>query len=649
MISADFSQLKVLTIVNAFTYLTGILCIVALSGHISFIYPLGLLVAMGLSAYLDLKKLFIPRWILVIFTITVLFYFLIQFDFQDLIGHIMEVLFVLMGIKFLEHKKARDYMQIYALALFVLAGLGLMTLDMAFIAYMLLFFVILSLSSVFLTFYSQDPDLEFTSQTVKTMVAKCLWIPLLAIPLSGLMFIILPRTSYPILTFLNRPDKARSGFTDNVKLGHVSDIQEDERIIFRVTMKKIDDLSLYWRGITLDYFDGSSWKSTRRNVFLSSQTGNPTGKAVAQTVYLEPYENSSLFALDKPVNIDLRRARRNSDFTFSMPAMIEKRTRYTVFSILSETIPEKNIDPKTYLQVPPNISPLIVSLAQSLEVKGNKDATTKKILAHLASNRYKYSLKDLPQSGNPLESFLFESPSGNCEFFASAMAILLRINEIPSRLVGGYRGGYYNEIGNYYLIPQKNAHVWVEAYTTGKGWVRYDPTPASIEGFSPYSQQGILLKAQLFLDIIHYYWYGMILNYNLERQISITRTILSELRRPSISLAFLKSRAVSYFGVVILVITIIAGAIFIIRSGSPREMIALNRFLRKLKNAGYQKEASEGLEELVSRISEEDLQTISREFVREFENIYYTDKPFTSADIKRLDSITARIGEHART
>ena len=49
---------------------------------------------------------------------------------------------------------------------------------------------------------------------------------------------------------------------------------------------------------------------------------------------------------------------------------------------------------------------------------------------------------------------------------------MLRVAGIPSRMVGGYRGGYYNEVGKYYLVPQKNAHVWVEAFVPQRGWIR---------------------------------------------------------------------------------------------------------------------------------------------------------------------------------
>ncbi|HNT43722.1 MAG TPA: DUF3488 domain-containing protein, partial [Syntrophorhabdaceae bacterium] len=280
--------------VDVFTYIIGVLCIVAVSGHIPFVYPLVLFGAMGLSVYLDLKKVSIPRWILTVVSVAVILYFLIRIDVQDLIGQIMEALFILMGIKYLEHREVRDFMQIYALALFVLAGLGLMTLGMAFVAYLLVFFLLLSLSFIFLTFYSQDPELELTNSTVRTMISRCLWIPLLAIPLSAAMFVILPRTSYPILSFLNRPDKARAGFTDNVRLGQVSDIQEDERIIFRATMDRVDESSLYWRGITLDHFDGTSWRNARRGVYTPAGTRGPVGAMISQTIYLEPYDNTSL-------------------------------------------------------------------------------------------------------------------------------------------------------------------------------------------------------------------------------------------------------------------------------------------------------------------------------------------------------------------
>ena len=72
--------------------MTGILCAIALSGHIPLVYPLLLLAAMGLSVYLDLKQIHIPRWLLTVLSFAVLLYFFVRFDMEDLIGQIMEIL-----------------------------------------------------------------------------------------------------------------------------------------------------------------------------------------------------------------------------------------------------------------------------------------------------------------------------------------------------------------------------------------------------------------------------------------------------------------------------------------------------------------------------------------------------------------------------
>ncbi len=236
----------------------------------------------------------------------------------------MEALFVLLGIKFLERREVRDHMQIYALALFVLAGLGLMTLGMAFVAYLIVFFILLSLALIFLTFYSQDPELELTNSTVRTMITRCLWIPLLAIPLSAAMFVILPRTSYPILTFLNRPDKARAGFTDNVRLGQVSDIQEDERIIFRATMDRIDETSLYWRGSPRPLRreileEHQAWRlHSSQDPGARRQDDNPDdlSRTLRQFLPLCPRQTAPCRT---------QTARKEDDLTFTMPGFIERR------------------------------------------------------------------------------------------------------------------------------------------------------------------------------------------------------------------------------------------------------------------------------------------------------------------------------------
>ena len=91
-----------------------------------------------------------------------------------------------------------------------------------------------------------------------------------------------------------------------------------------------------------------------------------------------------------------------------------------------------------------------------------------------SNGKFFYSLK--PQTlGNNYEKFFFDTKTGYCEYYAGTFAILARMGGIPSRIVSGYYGGTYNQIGNFYTFKQQDAHSWVEVYLKGN-WVRFDPT-----------------------------------------------------------------------------------------------------------------------------------------------------------------------------
>ena len=140
-----------------------------------------------------------------------------------------------------------------------------------------------------------------------------------------------------------------------------------------------------------------------------------------------------------------------------------------------------------------------------LEVNGATDADVvarARILQNhfLLSDRYKYTLdfstvpRD-PDAEDPIVDFLTNHRSGHCEYFASALTMMLRSQGIPARMVVGYKVERYNEVGEYYQVYQSDAHAWVEAYLetneipeyaldspnmmTNGAWLRLDPTPAA--------------------------------------------------------------------------------------------------------------------------------------------------------------------------
>ena len=102
-----------------------------------------------------------------------------------------------------------------------------------------------------------------------------------------------------------------------------------------------------------------------------------------------------------------------------------------------------------------------------------------KIEQHLQSaGGYKYSLNNeiIDPAIDPVEDFLFNRKQGHCEYSATAMALMLRAVDIPSRLVSGFKGGQLSGFSGAFVVEGRHAHAWVEAWVDGR-WKTFDPTP----------------------------------------------------------------------------------------------------------------------------------------------------------------------------
>ena len=110
----------------------------------------------------------------------------------------------------------------------------------------------------------------------------------------------------------------------------------------------------------------------------------------------------------------------------------------------------------------------------------------------------------------PVEEFLFVKRAGHCEFFASALALLLRCEGVPARVVTGFRGGEFNPWTGTYTIRQREAHAWTEALVED-GWRRYDATPADQAGGGP---GGVLGAAGQLKDWVELKWFQYVIAYD---------------------------------------------------------------------------------------------------------------------------------------
>jgi transglutaminase-like putative cysteine protease len=165
------------------------------------------------------------------------------------------------------------------------------------------------------------------------------------------------------------------------------------------------------------------------------------------------------------------------------------------------------------------VTPRISALAAQVMGQGTPMERADRLERHLIES-YEYTLDFVGRSAdNPIENFLFRYRSGQCEYFASSMVLMLRSQGIHARLVTGFLGGEYNPFEGYYIVRENNAHAWVEAYLPGEGWRIYDPTPPA--GRPTDRDQSALMYFQQAWDFVLFRWDRYVLTFGIYDQLQI--------------------------------------------------------------------------------------------------------------------------------
>ncbi|MDE3195625.1 MAG: transglutaminase domain-containing protein, partial [Acidobacteriota bacterium] len=178
--------------------------------------------------------------------------------------------------------------------------------------------------------------------------------------------------------------------------------------------------------------------------------------------------------------------------------------------------PLTNFDRLRYLRLPP-MDARIWALARSWAGKGDPALRAFRIQNHLRRD-FTYSLESssVPVR-DPLGDFLFVRKRGYCEYFASAMAVMLRTLGIPSRVVTGYQSGYYNDVSGMYVMRASDAHVWVEAWFEDRGWATFDPTPSAANS----TGNAFAARLNMYLDAANSMWQEWVVAYDLSSQVAL--------------------------------------------------------------------------------------------------------------------------------
>jgi hypothetical protein len=260
---------------------------------------------------------------------------------------ILRCLILLLFIKLITIKESRDYLQIIALVFFLIAGGALISLN---IIYVVLSIIVISLSILqllILSFYHFDKNYYFKNYIFLAVLKNFVVFTILMIPLTIILFMIIPRSNYPFFDILNRQDKALSGFVDTIKLGENSSIYEDDRVAFRAKMPEINNKYLFWRGVELNAFDGKRW--TYSQFYENDNEWLNNKRIVKQDIYLQPLGTKYVIGLDKPVKVIYDNDDINlNNHILSLNKKVNKPVHYSIYSVPSEFIYQQNINKKGY-------------------------------------------------------------------------------------------------------------------------------------------------------------------------------------------------------------------------------------------------------------------------------------------------------------
>lgn len=281
----------------------------------------------------------------------------------------------------------------------------------------------------------------------------------------------------------------------------------------------------YWRAVAFDRYDGRGWQNTAgeqaraalgfvtpEQARVALGAGQPLAlretratRVVTQTVTLLADRKDDLITVggqaravsvstmvemsllsdpqrpnfDDVALIIARESLRNG-MVYTVTALASLADEQSLRAVRAAEYPDWVRE--RYLQLPTSVSERTRALARDLvQAAGATNAydAALAIQNYLRTLTYNENISAPPPNGDPIDYFLFERREGYCDYFASAMVVMLRSLDIPARWVQGYAGGELDPTTGLFVVRENLAHTWPEVYFPTFGWQRFEPTPAS--------------------------------------------------------------------------------------------------------------------------------------------------------------------------
>ncbi len=468
-------------------------------------------------------------------------------------------------IKVFSARTYRDYAYLATLSFMMMLASAILTVDTLYLICFTLY--LLFAISTFISYEIKRsseaafaaPEGPFAaparnrSALENALISVTLGLGVAIVALASVLFFVIPRFHTGYLTGLGAGRQNITGFSETVNLGDLRQILRSNTVVMRVLPdgdpRRFQGIK--WRGISLTSFDGRHWyndntqqsvvqpayrtRGNERHYLLPPSPGAPETlrRPLEYRVLLTPVTTDVLFAAAVPRRVTTRLRFLNVDETGSLhnPLHSNAPVGYDVVSDVGLPPPgalrtaSTVLPPEVrfiYLRLPDQMDPRITALARQVTAHADNNYDRAEAVEKYLRSHYGYSLNPPSiEPQDPVGSFLFRSKEGYCEYFAAAMAVMLRTLGVPARLVNGFQTGTYNRVGKDFVVRARDAHSWVEVYFPGFGRIPFDPTPpdpnaVAASGWGPLED---------YMDAINVFWSEWVINYDFARQVQLARQV----------------------------------------------------------------------------------------------------------------------------
>ncbi len=496
------------------------------------------------------------------------------------------------------YRRKREDLQLIVLSMFLVVVAGVLTVSLGF-AFLLLLFTACGLGFLFVitlidaseTGARHTPESETAWTRLEwgrffvrlravadwRLLAFAAALFTAVVVMSGLLFLIIPRFELASGFFLDRyiTRKSRTGFSDTVRFGDVTELIRDESVAMRVDLTDTTGLreSPYWRLVVLDEYTPEGFRISaglkgeliRGQRVTQGLRGRQLGREVKAvggvwTFYIEP--GVSRF-LPLPGSYGVLRMRDVSPLQASaghrVVALRTEPMTMTAFQLDAvELTPLLNdarfpqllasaranpppvneqfrYDPRVNLLGPVGAANEAVLQRVVGEITGGAELSaeefTRRAITWLhVRHAYAMSVKlPLGPGKDDIVRWLDSNEPGFCEYFAAGFTVLARAAGHPTRVIAGFRGGVLNAFENYYMVRNTDAHAWVEIYDGKAAWVRADPTAGTVATAAEVAAQAARQEQDSSwsarVDSLRVLWYRRIVNFDSRAQVQMLDSV----------------------------------------------------------------------------------------------------------------------------